>query len=137
MTLNRVRYGLVFVFLAGMAVQIACFISSRGRMWPEDFNLLVLKILAIYSVQLGVVLGGIFSQVNVQTAGPAPSLAWTALLLAGFWNVLLIWRVMSFSFAQQDSVNDLTKYLDGVGAGSAFLVAGVNSYFFGKSGSTK
>jgi hypothetical protein len=137
MKLNRVRYGLVFIFLGALVLQLGCVIAARGRMWPEEFNALVLKVLAIYSVQLGVVLVGIFSQVNSPTADPPASLGWTALVLAGLWNVLLLWRVVSFSFAGQDSVSDLTKYLEGVGSGSAFLVAGVVAYFFGKSAGAK
>jgi len=132
MTMNRARYGLMGIFAASLVIQLTCFFVVRGRMWPEDFNGLILKLLEIYSAQLGLVLGGIFSQINNPRSDPPAAICWTAMTLVTLWNLLLVGRSMSFSVAQQDSATDLIKYFDTVGSGSAFLVAGAVAFFFGK-----
>ena len=78
-------------------------------------------------------MGGIFAQPKPPLASPPQGLAWTALVLAALWNVLLIARTVSFSLAGEDSATDLVKYIDAVGSGGAFLIAGVLTFFFGKS----
>jgi hypothetical protein len=134
MSMNRVRFGLMSVFLLSLAAQLAALFLVRTRMWPNEFQDLLLKLLAIYSVQLGVVLGGIFAQSRNPLADPAPALAWAALLLAVIWNLLLVSRSLLFAFAgaEGDSVTDLMKYLEGISSASSFLVAGGLAFFFGK-----
>ena len=120
------------IFLASLILQLGAFLAIRSKMWPEDLLNLVLKLLGIYSVQLSVVLAGIFAQPRAGLADPPAGLAWTALLLTTLWNLLLVWRSVSFSVAAQDSVGDLIKYIDTVASASSFLVAGVIAFFFGK-----
>jgi len=122
------------IFLLSLLVQLGSFFLVRTRMWPDEFQDLLLKLLAIYSVQLGVVLGGIFAQPKSPLADPAPWLVWTALLLVLIWNLLLVWRSLAFTLAgaETDSVADLIKYLDGVSSAGSFLVAGGLAFFFGK-----
>jgi hypothetical protein len=133
MSMNQARFGLMGAFVASLIFQLAAFFVAREKIWPEEFQGLVLKVLALYSVQLGVILGGIFAQPKPPLASPPQGLAWTALVLAGLWNVLLIARTVSFGFADEDSATDLMKYIDAVGSGGAFLIAGVLTFFFGKS----
>lgn len=130
--MNQTRFGLMAIFLGSLVLQLGAFLIIRGKMWPEDLLALVLKLFGIYSVQLGVVLGGIFAQPRATQANPPAGLAWTALVLTALWNLLLVWRSISFSVAPQDSVGDLIKYLDTIASGSSFLVAGVIAFFFGK-----
>jgi hypothetical protein len=132
MSMNQTRFGLMGIFVAGLVLQIGAFLVVRNKMWPEDFLSLLLKILGIYSVQLAVVLAGIFAQRGARLADPPAALAWSALALAALWNLLLVWRSISFSVAAQDSVGDLIKYLDTIATGGSFLVAGVVTFFFGK-----
>jgi protein-S-isoprenylcysteine O-methyltransferase Ste14 len=132
MTMNQARFGLMSIFLASLILQLGAFLAIRSKMWPEDLLNLVLKLLGIYSVQLSVVLAGIFAQPRAGLADPPAGLAWTALLLTTLWNLLLVWRSVSFSVAAQDSVGDLIKYIDTVASASSFLVAGVIAFFFGK-----
>jgi hypothetical protein len=132
MTMNQARFALLGVFVGCLVVQLGAFFMTRSKMWPEDFLSLTLKLLAIYSVQLGVVIGGIFAQPRTPMADPPAGLTWTALALAALWNFLLVWRSVSFSIAPQDSVGDLIKYIDTIGAGSSFLVSGVVTFFFGR-----
>jgi len=114
-------------------LQLGAFSLVRDRMWPEDLLALVLKLLGIYSVPLGIILGGIFAQPKGPLHDPPAGVAWAALLLAAIWNLPLVWRSISFGLAQQDSVGDLIKYLDSVASASSFLVAGVLAFFFAKT----
>lgn len=132
MSMNRARFGLMGIFLVSLVLQLVAVFLARNKMWPEELLPLVLKLLGIYSVQLGVVLGGIFSQPRAPLAEPPSGLTWTAFVLVTMWNLLLAWRSISFSFAAQDSVSDLTKYLDSIASSSSFLVAGVLTFFFTK-----
>ena len=132
MSMNQARFGLMGIFLLSLMLQLVAFFLARNRMWPEEFVPLVLKLLGIYSVQLGVVLGGIFAQPRAPLAVPPSGLTWTAFVLVAMWNLLLAWRSISFSAAAQDSVSDLIKYLDSIASGSSFLVAGVLAFFFAK-----
>jgi hypothetical protein len=91
-----------------------------------------LKIVAVYSVHLTVILGGIFAQPKGPLEDPPAPLAWTAITLAVLWNVLLAWRSLAFSMASQDSAPELIKYLDGVGSSTSFLVTGALAFFFTK-----
>jgi hypothetical protein len=106
----------------------------KDKMWPEEFRSLVIKLLAIYSVQLGVILGGIFAQPKASRAGASTKVVgWVALVLALLWNGLLILRATSFGLAEEDSTEELIKYLDGISAAGSFLVSGAITFFFGKT----
>jgi len=133
MNANRVRFLLMWIFVAFLVVQLGALFHIRNSMWPEDFDKLILRLLAIYSAPLGVVLGGIFTQPKTPIATPPSGLAWTALALVVLWNTLLAWRTLSFSLSTDDSANDLLRYLDQIAAASSFLVAGAIVFFFGKT----
>lgn len=133
MSLNRARFLLMGIFLVSLMIQLLVFLFLRGSMWPEEFEGVTLKLLGIYSAQLGIILGSIFAQPKAPIAMPSPSLVWSAMLLAAFWNLLLLGRTVAFGIAERDSVTELMKYLDQVGAASSFLVAGALAFFFGKS----
>jgi hypothetical protein len=132
MSMNQARFGLIAIFLGCLLLQLGALFLTRNKMWPDDFLAVMLKLVSIYSVQLGVVFGGIFAQPRPPLADPPAGLAWTAVALAAMWNLLLIWRTVSFGFAEQDSPAALIKYLDSVASASSFLVAGVIAFFFGK-----
>jgi len=135
-TMNQARYWLMGVFFAGLMLQLGALFHIRNGMWPEEFQTVILRILGIYSAQLGVVLGAIFARPKAASASPSPGLTWTALALAFIWNFLLVWRTIAFSVSEQDSTTDLIKYLDSIAAGSSFLVAGALAFFFSKSADT-
>ena len=131
--MNQARFGLLAIFVVCLFVQIIAFVTVSQQMWPEDLEVLVLKILAIYSVHLTIILAGIFAQPKGPLDNPPPSITLTAFILSIFWNALLIWRSLAFAWARQDSVQYLTKYLEGVASASSFLVTGALAYFFAKS----
>lgn len=132
MSMNQARFGLMGIFVGSLLVQLVALFVIRSQMWQEDFQTLIVKLLGIYSVQLAVVLGGVFAQPKAPLADPPLGLSLTAMLLAVLWNLLLVLRFLAFCFAAQDSVGALIKYLDSVAAASSFLVAGVMAFFFGK-----
>ena len=130
MTMNQARFGLLVVFVFCLLLQLLAFLSVGHKMWPEELQALVLKILAIYSIHLTIILAGIFAQPKGSLVNPHTSVTWAALMLSLLWNALLIWRSFSFAWARQDSVQDLMKYLDGVASASSFLVTGALAFFF-------
>ena len=134
--MNQARFGLLAIFVLCLAIQLIAFLMVGHRMWPEDLQSLLLKLLAIYSVHITVILGGMFAQPSGRLEDPPSSLAWTAISLAVLWNALLIWRSLSFSMAPKDSVADLMKYLEGVASASSFLVTGTLAFFFTKGTQT-
>lgn len=130
--MNQGRFGLLGIFVLCLLAQLVAFFLVGSKMWPEDQQALVLKIIAVYSLHLSVILGGIFAQPKGRLEDPPDALAWTAIALAILWNALLIWRSITFVAAKQDSVQDLVRYLDGVSSASSFLVTGALAFFFTK-----
>lgn len=130
MTFKSVRSTLAVLFLASLAAHLGGLFYVRSSIWPEEFQAFVLKILAVYSVPLAVVIGGIVVQPRRASAGPPQPLAWAAVVLTLFWNGLLLTRSLSFVSAQQDSVASAISFIDTVASASSFLVAGVISAYF-------
>jgi hypothetical protein len=135
-TMNQARFGLLGIFAVCLLAQLIAFFAVGSKMWPEDLQALIFKIVAVYSVHLTVILGGIFAQPKGPLEDPPAPLAWTAITLAVLWNVLLAWRSFAFSMASQDSAPELIKYLDGVGSSTSFLVTGALAFFFTKGTDT-
>lgn len=133
MTFNRVRFTLLGIFLGFLAMQLALLFAVNNTMWPEESRNAALKFLAIYSMPVGVIVGAIAAKPNPRMKDPPASLAWTAIALVVLWNLLVAWRPISFSFAKEDSVDDLLKYIDAIVGGSSFLLAGTLTFFFGKA----
>jgi hypothetical protein len=131
--MNQARFGLFGTFLGFFCLQVFAFLEIRQHMWPQDLQTLLLKLLAVYSVPLSVILGGIFGQSRKPLTNPSPAVAWTAIVLAVLWNLLLVWRSISFTLASVDSVSDLVEYLDAIASAGTFLVAGALAFFFTKS----
>jgi hypothetical protein len=136
MTMNQARFSLLGIFLAFLVAQLISFVLINQRLWPDELSALVLKLLAIYAVYLGVILGGIFAHPQRILEPSSSATAWTAILVSVLWNILLIWRSVLFCLANQDSVGELVKYLDTVASAGSFLVAGALGFFFAKGAHT-
>lgn len=140
MIVAKARMALVAIFVCGFTVQVAAVIVTywRATISYDDLTGLLLKLLAIYSVHLGVIFGGIFAQQRNSGRKAAPATAfWLAVALAGIWNVLLLWRSLSFGLAafnpnSEDNVDRLASYLQSISTASAFLVTGALAFFFAK-----
>lgn len=132
MTPTRARSLLLCIFILCLVLQCGVLVLNQSAMWPEDLLKSLLTLLKLYSVPLAVIFGGIFARPGGAT-GPSAGVSWAAVLVASCWNLLLVWRTIAFGLASQDSVSDLTKYLEDVSSAASFLVAGMLAFFFGKS----
>ncbi len=129
--MQRDRVLLLGIFLVFLFVSIGMAFSAgaSNRIFPDQATSLITRILAIYSVQLAVILGGTFAQ--DKSLPPAPlSLLIMALALSLAWNSLLLVGMLAFTRADGWKLPDLESYLDTVSKGGSFLVAGMLSYFF-------
>ena len=128
----RARTFLVAAFVGGLVLQLLVISLTylKGEISPKDVGVLTAKLLGIYSVQMAVILGGIFGQ-RGPVAVRAPTLPFRlALTLSVLWNLLLLWRAVAFYFVSDDRTANLMSYWDTASAASSFLVAGALAYFF-------
>jgi hypothetical protein len=135
-TNERARYSLLALFVCFLVVHLAAFAANYKRMWPDEFQNLVVKTLAIYSVPLSVIMGSIFAQGPASKKRSAGGTATAALTLSACWNLLLAWRSISFAVAAKDHVTEVITYLDTISASGSFLIAGVLAFYFSKSSSS-
>lgn len=134
MSIRHSRLALVALFVISLLLHMACFgyVFLIGAVYVEDLQTLTVRTLAVYSVPLGVIIGGIFGG-TADPAGPAaPGTFWTAAAFSLLWNVLLVWRTVLFAFGEQDSITSLLSYVDAVAAGGTFLIGGALAYYFAK-----
>ncbi|HLG12944.1 MAG TPA: hypothetical protein VJH03_00250 [Blastocatellia bacterium] len=134
MRTTRARLILVSVFLVFFVLMIgAIFVPfQKGEIYSESMLTLLKKLLAVYSVHLAVIFGGIFGQWK-SGIDKVPTLPfWIGLVLVFIWNALLAWRFLVFCFSEKDTVGALSAYLDTVVPATSFLVAGALSFFFAK-----
>lgn len=104
----------------------------RGAIYPDDLKTLFEQILAVYSIPVGTILGGIFAEPGGgRESVPKPAF-WVALVLALLWNFVLVIRCVVFAFAHEDLVSDFVGFLTAVSSASLFLVSGALAYFFTK-----
>lgn len=137
MSTMRARAIIVSTFVGGLTLQLLVFMLTylRGEISAKDIVILIAKLLSIYSVQMAVILGGIFGQ-HKSGGRVASSVTFRiAFVLSVLWNLLLLWRSVSFYFAENDQATELVSYLDIVSGASSFLVAGALAYFFAKQDS--
>jgi hypothetical protein len=134
MSMGSAQMALVTIFLVGLVTQISLVFVARqkGLAKPTEQTALITQLLSIYSVQLGVIIGGIFSQ-QLDPAQEAPRAAfWLAFSLSLVWNLLLLIRSISFALSAGDTVQHLRSYLKSVASAGSFLVAAAIAFFFTK-----
>jgi hypothetical protein len=134
MTIRHSQLVLLAMFLTGLMIQLVCFGYSFliGAVYVEDLQTMMVRILAVYSVPLGVIVGGIFGGAAERAAKASSGTFWTAAGLSLLWNILLLMRSLMFVIVQQDSITSLFGYIDAVSAASTFLIGGALAYFFAK-----
>ena len=140
MTTTRARVVLVGTFLVSLVIQVGVVVATyvEGAIASKDLTSLLLKLLAIYSVHLAVIFGGIFAQTQTTNHVNVPTVSfWIATVVAAIWNLLLLWRSIAFGVAGfnvniEDSVLSFATYLDDVSKASSFLVVGALAFFFTK-----
>ena len=129
---GRAQVILVATFLVALTIDCLAVAESyrQGAIYGNEAQMLVKVILAIYSIPLGVILGGVFGQKKLGAQRRVGVQFWVALILAIMWNVLLAARMLVFLFAADDSVRDLQEYLREVPTAGLFLVGSSLTYFF-------
>ena len=134
MNIRHSQLALVAMFLISLLIHLACFGYSFlvGAVYVEDLQTMAVRTLAVYSVPLGVIVGGIFGGAADLGAKASSSTFWIAAGLSLLWNVLLLARSILFVIAEQDSITSLFGYIDAVSAASMFLIGGALAYFFAK-----
>jgi hypothetical protein len=134
MPITRARAVLVAIFLTGFVLQAIAVVYtfSKGEILSKEVLALLARLLAVYSVPLAVILGGVFGQHKGGLRRASGFAFWLAAVLAGIWNLLLMWRTIAFSLASEDSVPELSAYLETISSAGSFLVAGALAYFFTK-----
>jgi|SRR5579875_1454934 len=130
MTMNKARACLFLIFFVCFLVQLAAYLSVENKMWLSDFELLLRKLVGIYSVPLGVILAGVFARPKGSQERPLVFLAYVANALALLWNLLFLWKSIAFTLRSEGSASELIKYMDVVSSFSSWLVTGTLTFFF-------
>jgi hypothetical protein len=136
MTSKRTQMLILTVFLAAFVIQLAAMYSVRSAMWPNDFQAVLLKIVGIYSIPISAACGGVLALFRPKSDSKAQGFSYVCLALVSIWNCIFIARTLGFCFAKEDSPSDLMGFYDAVSAQSSYLIAGVLTFYFGKTAVT-
>jgi hypothetical protein len=138
MRIKTVRLWLLFLFVASLVAHYGAFayIYLTKAIDAPNLEVLILQILAIYSIPLSVILGALFGQDDQKEMCANPSAFYAAFVLSILWNGLLLGRTFVFvcGFAEDEHVGDLTGFLQNTSAASMFLITGALAFFFAKKG---
>jgi hypothetical protein len=132
MNLNLSRGALLVVFLVFLMAQIVIIYSVgvANRVFVDEEMALITQVLSIYSVQLAVILGGMFAMKKTALPQATPFLVWSAIGLSLMWNSLLLGGTLLFAVSDAWKIHDIRSYLETVSRSSSFLVAGALALFF-------
>ena len=111
---------------------------------PEEFTILLTKIVGVYTVHLAVMLGCFFnsslSEGNVEMTGHSKTAAIVILILSVCWNFMITITVINYSshLEKANPSNEQMKMtfeifgkrLDNISGAINFLIAGGLAYFF-------
>ena len=133
MNITKARSLIISVFVISFVIITLLVIIpfAKGYYGSESLLNLMQKILIVYSIHLGVISGGIFGQGASEKKLTSPLAFNLAFIMSLIWNILLIWRCISFNFIETDTTDvDLAQYIDNIAPASSFLVSGALAYFF-------
>lgn len=134
MRIQHAQITLLAMFLASLLLHLVLFAYTfiAGAVYVEDVQTLAVHILSIYSVPIGIILGGIFGGTAKSKKRAPSSTLWTAIALSILWNVLLVFRSLTFAIVDNDSIMSLLNYIDTVAGAGTFLIGAALAYFFAK-----
>ncbi len=134
MLITRARLSLIGLFLAGLYSQIigVLLVFSEHSLRHQDLASSLSKLLAIYSVQFAVMLGGDLRRGRRRGGRKSAERVLGCICTSLLWTCIFVVRTALFVFAQNDSSQALASYFDTVSASSSFLVSGALAYFFTK-----
>jgi hypothetical protein len=126
------RNALWVVFVASMLLEVALVAWARltSKIYLDDLKSIMLALLAVYSVPLGIMSGGMFARSAGRDARDAGGPVGAAIILSLVWNLLLLGRVAVFALASSDDVDALRDWVTTISTGGSFLVAGALAYYF-------
>lgn len=126
----------MLIFLIFLALSILSYFITlmKGMIYSDNFTDLVVSILTVYSVPLAIILSTLFIDTSKFPPSVDKPLLYVCIGVVILWNLLLYGRIVYFLFSSDDNTTLLMNYLKTVAATSSFLVAGILSYFFSKSG---
>jgi hypothetical protein len=127
---RTIQITLVSILVGSLLLEFLAIAVVRDRMWTEDFDSLILKLLAVYSAQIGLVIGGIVGENRNKMNNAPRGEALLALGLALVWTLLVGWRPIALVFTDRDSVKLVVNYIEEVGFGGSFFLASALAYFF-------
>jgi hypothetical protein len=130
MKIRTIQITLVCILVGSLLLALLAVVAVRNRMWSEDFDVLILKLLAVYSAQLGLLVGGIVGENRNKKKNAPRGEALMALGLAFVWTLLVGWRPIALVFTDRDSVKQVVNYIEEVGFGGSFFLAAALAYFF-------
>lgn len=136
MSKRGAQFALGGLFLAFLVAHVVCFSVAylMGAIDVEDLSNMTVRILAIYSVPLGVVLGGVFGGTSLPTDRGEFGVLCFALVLSTLWNLLLVVRSVVFVISEGSphAIAELFSYFDTLTAASTFLIGGALAYYSAK-----
>ena len=130
----RLAIGLMYVFCFVIETLLAFKVYGHAEINAEDLIPLLTKLFAIYSIPLGVIVGGVFASKGSTRRAAGPEI-WGVFVLSIVWNGLLLVRYIIFAFGKQDSVLQLGAFLDVVSTAGGFLISGALAYLYGRNSS--
>lgn len=130
--LDSAQGALAGTFILFLVANVAAVAAAyfRGFIYSDNLTDLLIQFLTIYSVPLGVIVGGVFAESGDEPREKPRGAFRLALALALVWNLLLLLRSGLFAVSSEDSIEDLSSYLLRVSAVSTFLVGAGLAYFF-------
>jgi fatty acid desaturase len=134
LTFNNARIALTFnfVFFFFSIVLLLIFPFLKSEITSETLIDLMKKVISIYSVHFGVIIGGIFGKDVSSEVLASKTPFWLAFVLTLIWNILITWPMIIFSFTTMSTDQDVSDYIDAIPTLSSFLVSGSLAYFFAK-----
>jgi hypothetical protein len=129
--IERARSILILMFLGSFALQaVAVGITwIQGAIYVDELNKTLVTLLTVYSMPLGVIVGGMFGQ---ETREPNPTRARLAIILSAVWNLLLVGRTLAVGLGSGgvNPIGALSEYWMTVSSAGGFLIGGALAYFF-------
>lgn len=134
LTFNNARVILIFnfIFFFVSIILLLIFPFLKSEITSETLIDLLKKIISIYSVHFGVIVGGVFGKDFSSEVLTSKTPFWLAFVLTLIWNILMTWPMIIFSFTTMYTDQNISDYIDSIPTLSSFLVSGSLAYFFAK-----
>jgi hypothetical protein len=117
------------VFYAGNAQSLSP--NELGDHFRQPIKKLYGDVLATYAFYLTTMLASGFTKKSASGADARLTRFWIVLLISGFWNLLVFWRIFQMTFGHSLDIEALSEWLDSWTKESAWLITPGLVYYFG------